>query len=64
METAQCRVEDITPDELRKRAAHCRKLAQAVTGEGPRLLLLEMAEDYDARAAALDNPLPPANLLA
>jgi hypothetical protein len=55
-------VDDNSSENLRGQGAHCRKLANAVSGEGARTQLLEMANDFERRAAKLDMakiPQPP-----
>jgi hypothetical protein len=51
----------MTPQFLRSEAARFREMAESVTDrEASRLRLLNMALDYEARAAAADAASPPA----
>jgi hypothetical protein len=45
--------------QLREQAERCRRLARDSTDDGPRDSLLTLAEEYIARAAALENVLSP-----
>ena len=48
-----------TPDFLRQQAAKCRRLALQIYNLTTRQRLIELAEEYEARARAAENPNPP-----
>ena len=50
--------EPVTPATLREQAAKCRRLSREIDDTRTRDVLLAMADDYEARAVMLDNPLP------
>jgi hypothetical protein len=52
-----------TPAELRDQAARARRLARYVSGDEAETRLLELAEELEAKAVALETPqvvIPPA----
>jgi hypothetical protein len=44
-----------TPQDLRAEASHVRKLAREIVDEHARRTLIELAAEYDARAAAAES---------
>jgi hypothetical protein len=46
--------ESMTAAELRKQAARARRLLRGISGEADRLRLGELADQFEAQAAALD----------
>jgi hypothetical protein len=44
-----------TPEDLRAKALHFRKLAREIVDEHARRTLIELAAEYDARAAATES---------
>ena len=55
---------DISANDLRARAAHCRELAKGSADPVTSELLLAMADDFDAEAAHLEprQQIPPPKL--
>ncbi|HEU0283589.1 MAG TPA: hypothetical protein VFR52_00425 [Sphingomicrobium sp.] len=49
---------DISSEELRGKAEHCRTLAKAVTDEATRKTLRQMAEELESQADSLDAASP------
>jgi hypothetical protein len=52
-------VAEETADFLRQQAAKCCRLAQQIHDLTTRQRLIELAEEYEARARAAENPNPP-----